>query len=289
VKPLIQAMRPRQWTKNLLVFAGLIFSGRFTDSSSVTLVLLLFAAFCLTSSAGYLINDVLDREADAQHPEKRERPIASGRLKASTAVAFAVALLAGGFLIAVLCRIPIGVEALLFYVLNQAFYTSVAKSIAVLDVFIISQGFVVRAVAGAVALSVTISAWLLLCTFLLALFLGFAKRKHEYDLGSKSRASLSGYSTKLLDQFIGISAASAVLAYSVYAIQSDTAHKHGLLVLTVPLPIFGIFRYLQLTYQRGDGGNPDRALVRDPWMAGTVLLWAILSLYAMSQEGRLPL
>ena len=286
--PLIAAMRPRQWTKNLLVFAGLIFSDKFGDATAVRHSLWIFLSFCLVSSAGYLINDILDRDADKNHPEKKSRPIASGDLSVLNAGLAAILLLAFGFAIPILLELPWGPHVLGLYAVNQALYTVVARGVAILDVFIISMGFLIRAIAGAAVISVHISPWLLLCTFLLALFLGFAKRKHEFDLGTPSRKALSGYSTKLLDQLIGIAAGATVLSYSVYAIQSETALVHRALVLTILFPMFGVFRYLQLVYQKDDGGSPDKVLLTDPWMFGTVLLWIAVSIYAMSVKGWLP-
>jgi 4-hydroxybenzoate polyprenyltransferase len=274
-------MRPRQWTKNLLIFGGLIFSSRFTVFSDAVIVILTFVSFCLVSSAGYLVNDIGDASADRLHPEKKERPIPSGRLTKQTAGIAAGLLLLCGFGLAYFADLPYGVELLAVYVANQAFYTAAARNVAILDVFIISNGFLIRAVAGAVVLGVEISPWLLLCSFLLALFLGFAKRKHEYDIGADARASLHGYTKPLLDQLLSITAAAAMLAYCVYAIDSQTAHSHPKLLLTIPFPAFGIFRYLQLVYHGNRGGNPDRELIRDPWLAGTVLLWIAISLYAM--------
>jgi hypothetical protein len=143
----------------------------------------------------------------------------------------------------------------------------------------------IRAIAGAAAIEVLISPWLLVCTFLLSLFLGFAKRRHELELKSDSRSSLSGYTTQLLDHFLIVAASSTLLAYSVYAIESDTARMHPMMVLTIPFPAFGVFRYLQVVYKDNGGGHPDKALVRDPWMALTVILWVVVSLYAVSVEG----
>lgn len=281
--PILEAMRPRQWTKNLLIFGGLIFAARFNESAALQTALLAFVCFCLVSSAGYLINDIGDAEADRLHPEKAERPIPSGRLSKPAAGASALVLLIAGFGIAYFSKLPYGVELLAIYAANQAFYTVVARKVPILDVFIISNGFLIRAIAGAAVLDVGISPWLLLCTFLLALFLGFAKRKHEYDLGTSARAALHGYSQTLLDQLIGISAAAAMLAYCVYAIESQTAQAHPRLLWTIPFPVFGIFRYLQLVYIGEKGGNPDKELIRDPWLGGTVLIWMALSVYAMSQ------
>ena len=281
----LAALRVRQWTKNFLVFGGLIFAGKFDESGAVFTAFVVFAAFCCVSSAGYLFNDVVDRKDDAQHPEKKDRPIASGRVPVSAAIAIAVVLLLLGFGLMAFYRVPYGLLTLGLYAFNQAFYASVARRFAIFDVFVIGFGFLIRAIAGAAAIEVSISAWLLVCTFLLSLFLGFAKRKHELELGSNSRASLSGYTTQLLDHFLIVAASSTLLAYSVYAIESDTAHSHPMMVLTIPFPAFGVFRYLQVVYKENGGGHPDKALVRDPWMALTVILWVIVSLYAVSVEG----
>lgn len=274
-------MRPRQWTKNLLVFAGLIFSGRFADGESVNLALLTFAAFCLVSSAGYLLNDLLDRDSDREHPEKRHRPVASGALSPGTAMVAATVLLAAGVAVGAAAN-TVALLALGAYAANQAFYVLAARAIAIVDVFVIAIGFLIRAVAGAAVLGVFISPWLLLCTLMLALFLGFSKRRHELALQSNSRSSLRGYSISVTDQFIGITAACTVLSYSLYAVQSETAAEHPLLYLTIPFPLFGVFRYLQLVHTEGDGGNPDATLLTDPWIAGTVVAWIAVSLLVMS-------
>ena len=281
----LAALRVRQWTKNLLVFGGLIFAGRFDEPNAVRIAFIAFAAFCCISSAGYLFNDIVDRKDDAEHPEKRDRPIASGRIGVASALAVALGLVALGFGLMYFFEIPYGLLTLGLYAFNQAFYASVARRFAIFDVFVIGIGFIIRAVAGAAAILVSISPWLLVCSFLLSLFLGFAKRRHELELGSDSRASLGGYTTQLLDHFLVVAASSTLLAYSVYAIESDTAAAHPMMVLTIPFPAFGVFRYLQVVYKHDGGGHPDRALIRDPWMALTVILWVIVSLYAVSVDG----
>lgn len=277
----ISVSRPRQWTKNLLVFAGLIFSDRFTEPDAIRLVFLTFFAFCFTSSAGYILNDLFDREHDRLHPQKKLRAIASGRLSAASAMTACVFFLAFGVACAMAAN-PHALWAIGIYALNQILYVFVARRIAILDVFVIGVGFVIRAMAGAWVLGVLISPWLLLCTLLLALFLGFAKRRHELRLLTESRASLAGYTLPLLDQLITVCAAAAVLAYSVYAIQSETALAHPYLALTIPLPMFGVFRYLQVSSKEDGGGSPDADLLRDPWLYGTVLVWIALSIVAMT-------
>lgn len=282
---LIAAVRPQQWTKNLLVFAGLIFAGKFMDPTAILATVEIFVAFCFASSAGYLINDVLDKEGDALHPEKRLRPVASGSISVGAAAATAIILAGLALFIPFATALPYGVAVVGLYLLNQAFYMGIARKVAVLDVFVIGGGFLLRAVAGAVVLDVFISRWLLVCTFLLALFLGFAKRKHEFDLGTAARESLEGYTPALLDHFIVISAAAAVISYGVYAIESSTAKAHPVLFFTIPFPIFGVFRYLQIVYKRNGGGTPEQVLLKDPWMYGTILIWAALSLYSISVTG----
>src|SRR5687768_12575924 len=177
----LAALRVRQWTKNLLVFGGLIFAGKFDEADAVRIAIIVFIAFCCVSSAGYLFNDVVDRQDDAQHPEKRDRPIASGRIPVTAAIIVALVLLATGFGLIVFMAIPYGVLTLGLYAFNQAFYASVARRFAIFDVFVIGFGFLIRAVAGAAAILVSISPWLLVCSFLLSLFLGFAKRRHELE------------------------------------------------------------------------------------------------------------
>jgi 4-hydroxybenzoate polyprenyltransferase len=303
----IRLARPRQWTKNLLVFAGLIFSGLFHFADATLTALVLFAAFCLASSAGYIWNDLKDADADKLHPTKKNRPIASGRISKLAASLFGSGLLVLSFSVALFVdygSAPISKQAyesarasileidsgfptatlcIAVYLANQFVYSTLARKIAILDVFVIAIGFLIRAIAGAVVLSVTISQWLLLCTLFLALFLGFAKRRNELIVASESRSSLGGYSQALLDHLISISAAASVIAYSLYAIQSSTAQAHPLLALTIPFPVFGVFRYMQITFRDNDSGNPDAVLLRDPWIWGTVLIWGALSVFAMSQ------
>lgn len=281
----LAALRVRQWTKNFLVFGGVIFAGAFTNVDAVRIAVIAFVAFCCVSSAGYLVNDIFDRHDDSKHPEKKDRPIASGRISVGSAAAVALLLAIIGFGLMAYFAVPFGALTLGLYAVNQAFYASVARRFAIVDVFVIGFGFLIRAVAGAAAIEVSISAWLLVCTFLLSLFLGFAKRKHEMELRANARGSLAGYTGELLDHFLLVAASSTLLAYSVYAIESDTAHAHPMMVLTIPFPAFGVFRYLQMVYKENGGGHPDRALVRDPWMAVTVILWVAVSLYAVSVSG----
>jgi 4-hydroxybenzoate polyprenyltransferase len=257
------AMRPRQWSKNLLVFAGLVFAAKLGDATRWLEAGGAFAAYCLASSSAYLVNDVRDREDDRLHPVKRARPIARGELSVRAAVVFA----------AVLAALALGltgalgltsVAFLLAFAALQAGYTLALKHVVLLDVLTIAALFVIRAAAGAEAVDVRISPWLLLCTALLALFLALAKRRGELVLvGAKQspgRPVLEGYSLELVDQLVAIVASSTVIAYSVYTL---TARDSKALLATVPFVIFGVFRYLLLVHRDDVGEEPEQVLLTD--------------------------
>jgi 4-hydroxybenzoate polyprenyltransferase len=277
---LIRSIRPGQWTKNLLVFAGLLFGKQLFNPSAVSLAIGGFVVFCLLSSVVYLINDLVDRESDRRHPLKARRPIASGALSTSTVIAAAIALgalgLVGGFAIGT--RFGIVATA---YLGLLVLYSGPLKHIVIVDVLTIATGFVLRAVAGAVAIDVEISHWLLVCTVLLALFIALAKRRHELvllaDLAIEHRPILGEYSPYLLDQMIGVVSASTVIAYVFYTISPETQQKFGTewLGLTIPFPLYGIFRYLYLVHQRQGGGSPADLLLTDRPLLACVALWAI--------------
>jgi 4-hydroxybenzoate polyprenyltransferase len=277
---LIISLRPGQWTKNLLVFAGLLFGLRLTDPDAVARAVAAFAIFCALSGAVYLINDVLDRESDRQHPHKASRPIASGALAVPVAVAAAGVFTVG----ALAASIALGVRfasAAVAYVTLLALYSSVLKHIVILDVLTIAIGFVLRAVAGAVAVNVEISRWLLVCTILLALFVALAKRRHELvllaDGATSHRKILGEYSPYLLDQMISVVTASTLVAYVFYTISPETGQKFGTewLGLTIPFPLYGIFRYLYLVHRREGGGSPADLLITDRPLLLCVALWGI--------------
>jgi 4-hydroxybenzoate polyprenyltransferase len=276
--PLASSLRPGQWTKNLLVFAGLIFGGRLLDPASVMAAASAFAIFCALSSAGYLFNDVRDREGDRRHPLKQGRPVASGELSSSTAMA-AGAVLAGGGLIAATAMTPAFVAVAGAYVLLVFLYSVLLKYIVIIDVLAVAGGFVLRAIAGAVAIAVPFSAWLLVCTTLLALFLGLSKRRHELvllgDAAIDHRRILHEYSPYLLDQMIAVVTASTLIAYAFYAISAETAARLGTarLGLTIPFVLYGIFRYLYLVHQKRGGGSPAAMLVTDRPLLVCVGLW----------------
>jgi 4-hydroxybenzoate polyprenyltransferase len=289
---LASSVRPGQWTKNLLVFAGLIFGGRLLDPAAVLAATVAFAIFCALSSAGYLFNDVRDREADRRHPLKRARPVASGELPTSTAIVAAGAL-AGAGLIAAGIVAPTLAAVAAAYVLLLVLYSIVLKHIVIIDVLTIAGAFVLRAIAGAVAVAVPFSAWLLVCTTLLALFLGLNKRRHELvllgDAAMDHRRILDEYSPYLLDQMIAVVTASIVIAYTFYAISAETAARLGTarLGLTIPFVLYGIFRYLYLVHQKGGGGNPAAMLVTDRPLLICVGLWiATVAVLMYSPLGR---
>jgi 4-hydroxybenzoate polyprenyltransferase len=302
---LLTAMRPRQWTKNLAVFVGVVFAQQLLTLSSFERALCAFVAFCLASSTIYLLNDLLDLENDRQHPVKSKRPLASGSLPSSWAViAMALLLLACAGATLLLFAIPIepgsdrfaslGGSNLLFaliviaYLSLMVLYSMQLKHVVLLDVFIIASGFVLRILAGAVVIPVLISPWLYLVTILLSLFLALNKRRHELvllqDQASSHRQILKEYSLPLLDQMITIVTAATIMAYSLYTFQSPTGNHR--LMITIPLVLYGMFRYLYLVYMRMEGGSPEEVLLRDRHMLGTVVLCTaivIIVLYILPQ------
>jgi 4-hydroxybenzoate polyprenyltransferase len=275
-------MRPRQWAKNLFVFAGLIFAQKlFTPLAAVALAA--FAIFCALSGAMYLLNDVADREKDRLHPRKRERPVASGRLSVPLAVAAALTLIGLGLAASLAISWPFAAVATAYAVL-LSLYSAWLKHVVIVDVLVVAIGFVLRAVGGAVAIDVEISGWLLICTVLLALFLALGKRRHEYlALGGEAathRPILAEYSAGLLDQMIAVVTASAVTAYALYTMSPETVakfHTH-LLPATLPFVLYGIFRYLYLLYRRELGGNPSELFLNDGPLLLNSFLWFLVVL-----------
>ena len=276
---LLVSLRPEQWTKNLLVFAGVVFGGRLMDPVALETALGAFAIFCALSSAVYLFNDVADRAADQNHPLKRERPIASGRLSVTTALLAGLVLGVAGVLAGFMIRAELGVVASTYLTL-LLIYSAALKHVVIVDVLMIAAGFVLRAIAGAVAVDVPIGHWLLVCTTLLALFLALSKRRHELTLLAESatdhRRILEEYSPYLLDQMIGVVTSSTLIAYTVYATSTDTAARLGTakLGLTIPFVLYGIFRYLYLVHQKRGGGSPAAMLLTDKPLLACVALWA---------------
>src|SRR5687767_13003582 len=276
---LVRSMRPEQWTKNVVVFAALIFGRRLFDPAAVGLSLTAFLIFCALSSVVYLLNDVSDREADRQHPLKSRRPIASGELDVSAALMAAGVIGLAALAAALWVRLEFALIAAI-YVAMFAAYSRWLKHIVILDVLTIAMGFVLRAAAGAVVISVPISHWLLVCTILLALFLGLSKRRHELTLlagaATGHRRILEEYNPYLLDQMIGVVTASTLMAYIIYCTSPETTAKFGTdwLVLTIPFPLYGIFRYLYLVHQKGSG-SPSEVLLADRPLIACIALWGL--------------
>jgi 4-hydroxybenzoate polyprenyltransferase len=284
---LLLSLRPSQWTKNLLVFAGLIFGQRLMDPDAAATAAAAFVIFCALSGVVYLINDVRDRDADRLHPSKRHRPIASGAVPPATAMATTLVLAAGALAGAFAINLSFGLVAAAYVVLLSVYSMSL-KHVVILDVLTLSGGFVLRALGGAVAVGVEFSHWLLLLTLLLALFLALSKRRAELvalaDGATAHRRILAEYSPYLLDQMIGVVTSSTLLAYAFYTISAETVQKFGTdrLLWTVPFPLYGIFRYLYLVHQRAGGGNPSETLLEDRPILLCVALWGasvILILY----------
>ncbi|MBI3635670.1 MAG: decaprenyl-phosphate phosphoribosyltransferase [Candidatus Rokubacteria bacterium] len=275
----VESLRPRQWVKNLFVFAGVIFSQKlFTPAAWIAWVA--FAIFCALSGAIYLINDVADVEKDRLHPKKRLRPIASGRLRVAPALGIAAVLIVASLAAGWMVSGAFAVVALVYAVLLTA-YSFGLKHVVIVDVIVVACGFVLRAVAGAVAIDVEISGWLLICTILMALFLALGKRRHEYltlgDAAAQHRPILAEYSAGLLDQMIAVVTASTVTAYALYTMSPETVakfHTH-LLPATLPFVLYGIFRYLYLLYRRQLGGNPSELFLNDPPLLINTVLWML--------------
>jgi 4-hydroxybenzoate polyprenyltransferase len=277
---ILLSLRPEQWTKNLLVFAGLLFGKQLTDLHAVGLSAATFAIFCGLSGAVYIFNDVSDCEADKLHPLKRRRPIAAGEVSSSTALLAGATIAAASLVGAIWVSPGLAVIAASYLAMLLA-YSAALKHVVIMDVLTIAAGFVLRAVAGAVAVNVPISHWLLVCTTLLALFLALSKRRHELILlaegATSHRRILGEYSPYLLDQMISVVTASTLMAYSFYATSSETAAKFGTdrLAWTIPFVLYGIFRYLYLVHQKRGGGSPAAMLLNDWPLLSCVGLWAV--------------
>ena len=277
---LLISLRPDQWTKNLVVFAGLVFGQQLLEPGAVARATGAFGIFCALSSAMYLVNDVSDRDRDQLHPEKSARPIAAGRVSPALALGVATLLIIGGWVSAFLLGPRLALLTLGF-VGVLLLYSRVLRQVVILDVLAIAIGFVLRAVAGAVVIDVHISQWLLVCTLLLALFLGLTKRRQEIAaLGTDAiqhRPSLNRYTPQLLDQLSTILAAATLVSYAVYTTGDETVEAFGteLLTLTIPFPIYGVLRYLMLVHNGATGTGPADVLLRDRPLAVCIVGWAL--------------
>ena len=282
LKYFIQSLRVHQCTKNLIVYAALIFAGHLFMITDVCRTTLLFIIFTILSGSLYIINDIIDRKDDRAHPEKRNRPIAAGKLNAGFAAAGAVILavisVPGAYFLNLFTGYIVTVYALI-----NLLYSFVLKKIVILDILTVAIGFVLRAVSGALIISVEISPWLLVCTFFLALFLVIGKRRHELHLlkdhAGEHRLSLMYYNMKLIDQMIGVVTAACIIAYALYTLDINTVNKFGTsnLIYTIPFVVAGVFRYFYLIYKVGIGGSPDKIFIKDVYILLIVFLWILTS------------
>ncbi len=268
----LRLIRPKQWTKNGFVLAAVVFAHEALVVSSVTKALLAFVAFCALSGAVYAANDVLDVEEDRKHPRKRRRPVASGAVSARSAMVFAVVLVTCGLALGFAVDVGVGLAGVVYLAL-QAVYTTLLKHTAILDVMSISAGFVIRALAGVAAVGSPISPWLIVCTALLTLFLGFSKRRHEIaslgDAATAHRKNLRDYSVPLLDEMMNIMISATIIAYVLYTI---IEYETYYMMASIPFVVYGVFRYMLLVHRNG-GGNPDTLLLRDRPLQITLVLW----------------
>lgn len=267
-------MRPKQWYKNLVIFIGIAFSLNLLNVHLWIIVIAAFIIFCLLSGSIYIINDVLDIEKDKKHPKKRKRPLPSGALKPYQAIISATLFIIISFIGSYLINIPFLITAVSFFLLIMV-YNLFLKHYIIVDILVISTGFVIRAIAGAVAISVIVSPWLIICAFLLALFLALGKRRHELillgDEAKEHRQSLEGYSSQILDQMTIITTSTLIMSYSLYTFFTGKIA----MMLTIPFAFYGIFRYLLLIHSENMGGEPEM-LFKDRGMLISIILWVLI-------------
>ena len=284
----LKLMRPHQWIKNGFVFTGLIFGHAWNDMALVTTVLLVTVAFSLLSSSIYIINDIADRVSDSQHPKKRQRPIASGAVKLPEAWVLAIILLSVSLLLVWSSAGLIALAVLLTYLVMNLGYSFGLKHVVILDVFLIAAGFMLRILAGTIGVGIEPSNWLLLTGMMITLFLGFTKRRAEMaiveGMEGQKRKVLAHYDERMLDVMIASSAATVVIAYSLYTMSPDTIARHGTdkLILTTPLILYGMFRYLYLLYIHKAGEDPAGELLKDRHVLVTVLLWLGITMVVLA-------
>lgn len=275
---LIWSMRPKQWVKNLFIFAPLVFSENLFAVTLVMKAVMAFFIFCLLSGCVYIINDIMDLEKDRMHPIKRFRPLASGQVSVTAAKSFALFLFAVSLVLSFYLSASFGLVACIYFLLNLL-YSFYLKNVVIVDVFIVATGFFLRVFGGAKVIDVDVSSWLLVCTILLALFLAFSKRRNELVIlneeATRHRKILAEYSPYFLDQMISVTTTSTVVSYLLYTISDETVAKFHTraLILTVPFVLYGIFRYLYVVHQKEGGGNPTTALLTDKPLMVNMLLW----------------
>ncbi len=276
LKYLFKAMRPRQWTKNAFIFAALVFDRQLLMLNSLERTFIAFVVFCLLSSGVYIINDVMDIDADRLHPTKKNRPIASGKIPIPLAIGFAVFLVLASLVIAYLTSIELAAIAGIYLLVNLA-YSKWLKHVVILDVLIIAFGFVLRVAAGVSVIHVErFSPWLYAVMTLLALFMGFGKRRAELAAENNGiRKVLSGYSMAFIDQMITIVSASTIMAYSLYTFSAPNLPDNYLMMITIPFVLYGIFRYLYLIQIKNAGGEPEELILTDHPLQAAVVLWGL--------------
>ena len=287
---MLRLLRPKQWTKNVLLFAALVFAKELFDAQAFATACLAFVAFCLASSSAYVVNDLVDAERDRLHPDKRHRPIASGEVSTGAAVALALALTVAGLGLAFRIGAPFGGSVITYIALTH-FYSFVGKNVVVLDIMLIAAGFVIRAVAGALAIDVPFSDWFVLCTLFGAMFIALSKRRAEIQaMGSgaaRSRPVLERYSEETLTAFIGTTMAGAVISYTLYVqyILQKFGPELRLLAFTVPFVIFGIFRYHLVAERTNLGEKPEELALRDRPLQASLLGFAVVAVVALYAGG----
>ncbi|MDQ7782706.1 MAG: decaprenyl-phosphate phosphoribosyltransferase [Desulfomonilaceae bacterium] len=280
LKAMFKLMRPTQWIKNTFVFMPLVFSGRLLQFDDAAGVLGMFVAFCLASSATYVLNDYLDMEQDRAHPLKRKRPLASGEINPRHALAVMALLTGAVFVTAAVLKAPLICSILLAgYMVLQVMYSLVLKNIVILDVLGISVGFLIRVFVGAAVVNLTVSSWLVLCTFAVAILLALGKRRHEVVIlnseAANHRPVLENYSVPLLDQLLQVVTTSTFIFYCLYSVRGnpETGLRSEWMMFTIPLVTYGIFRYMYLIYHKEEGGSPTALLLTDPPLLICSILW----------------
>lgn len=281
---IILSLRPKQWTKNLLIFGALVFTNNLFNFPLLKKTFLGFLIFCFLSSALYIINDILDKEEDKIHPIKKQRPIAKGELNIIFAFLLSLLIITLCLIYSLILNFNFFLTAVLYLIL-MLFYNIILKKVVLLDVLVISFGFVLRVVAGIEIIEVVISPWIILCTALLALFLGFSKRRAEIllyqDKASCYRSVLDKYQLSFLEQIITVVSSATIVSYSLYTIESETARAHPNLILTIPFVMYGIFRYLYITTQNRKGEEPENILLTDKPLIINLLLWGAVALFSL--------
>lgn len=283
----LKAMRPRQWGKNIFIFVALVFSKNVFNVEMFLTALSAFFIFCFLSGGIYIFNDIIDKEKDRLHPLKSKRPIASGELSENNAYIFMFFLIIISILASFFININFAYISIL-YILIQVFYSISLKNVVILDIFCVSSGFFLRVIAGALAIIVPVSSWLLICTFFVSVFITLAKRRHEIlileETAGEHRKVLRDYNTLLLDQMISVVTSSTVVSYAVYTLSEETIAKMHTtnLKYTIPFLLFGIYRYLYIVYLKKEGGSPESIFFKDlPFQINMILyvVSVILILY----------